>query len=1304
LSVGSDAGTGDARSSSNLNDGAPTDIAVIVRDGSTDQPGTSGAAPDVAFLPEVERADVGRNQAPPGDARTGNFPGDALAFSRDARFGSGGDAVNATPTLASIGLTPPAPSLVVGIADSALVVTAVYSDGTTKDVTSATTFASSDTTILTATGHTITGVKAGTATLTASYSGQTATAKVTVSASALQSISIDSITPVSVGQSILVTATAIFADGTRQDVTAQATWTSSDATIATVALDAASEKEKVAGLKAGSATLKATLQGITGQAPVTVTGAALASINITPTQSILQRGVTQAFQATATYQDNTTADVTQQATWASSDTTVATIAVSGGGALVTAVGTGTSTISATVGTMVGKTTVTVTAPALSSIVVTPGSWTPNVGGVQAFTAQATYADNSTADVTLSVTWASSATTIVGISNAAGQQGQATALAVGSASISATLSGVVGTASVTVSSSQLVGIAVTPNPAAVVVGLSLALKAIGTYQNGTTQDLTAQVAWTVTNNATGSISNAAGSSGQVTGLAVGTTQATATLNGISGSATVNVTQPTLESIAVAPAAPPSVAAGVSQSFTATANYGNGTSVDVTTKVTWSSSNIAVAQISNASGSNGVAATLTQGTSTITATFGGMSGTATLTVGAPALSSITISPTTASVVVGATQTFTATAVFQNGTTTAISDTAGWATSDSTIAAMSTVGGGFGGGGGREVATGVAAGKATISVTYQGMTASATLTVTAPVAIVGLTVAPTAPAAILVGATEQFTATAVMSDGNTQLVTTTAQWTTSNAATASISNAAALRDGGAGFPGGGGGGGLATGLAAGTVTVTATYSGLSASATLTVRAPQPTGLLLTPATVSVKVNGTQQFQAVLTLDDGTTQTVTTEASWTSSNALVASVSTPGAVGGRGGGGAGAGAGGLATGIGAGTATITATYSTFTATATLTVTVATPVSIAVTPPSPSLYVSQTQALVATVVYSDGTTAAVTGSATWSSSDATVATVATPGGGGGGFGAGGGGAAGGGAIVTAMGTGTATVTATYGTLVGTATVTVTNPPLSYVQVTPTNPNIPAQATSQFTATAIFADNSARNVTSLATWTSSSSAAAVISNAGATIGRATGIAAGTSTITATYQGMSGSSVLTVAQDIASISVTPAVKNTVPGIPVSFAATATLSNNATLAVGEGATWVSSDPTVATVTAGGIATPIKAGTVTVTATYLGVSGTAALTISSATLSSINITPSPTTVTVDGSVQLTATGLYSDSTTLDLTSVATWTSSANAIATVSNAAGSRGLLTGLGSGSATVTVYFGTSSASDTVTVSP
>lgn len=86
---------------------------------------------------------------------------------------------------------------------------------------------------------------------------------------------------------------------------------------------------------------------------------------------------------------------------------------------------------------------------------------------------------------------------------------------------------------------------------------------------------------------------------------------------------------LSSIAVTPANP-SVTAGTSQQFGATGTFSDGSTQDVTTAVTWASSNSAVATISNTSGSNGLAATSSAGSTTIKATQGTVSGSTTLAV--------------------------------------------------------------------------------------------------------------------------------------------------------------------------------------------------------------------------------------------------------------------------------------------------------------------------------------------------------------------------------------------------------------------------------------------------------------------------------------------------------------------------------------------------------------------------------------------------------------------------------------------------------------------------------------------------
>src|SRR5581483_2375546 len=127
------------------------------------------------------------------------------------------------------------------------------------------------------------------------------------------------------------------------------------------------------------------------------------------------KGLTQQFTATGTYTDSTTQNLTSSVTWASATTSVATINAAG---LATAVSTGTSKISATLGGITGSTVLTVTAPVLQSIAVTPPNPTILSGQTKQFTATGTYSDTSTQDLTTQVTWAS-ATTSVATINATG---------------------------------------------------------------------------------------------------------------------------------------------------------------------------------------------------------------------------------------------------------------------------------------------------------------------------------------------------------------------------------------------------------------------------------------------------------------------------------------------------------------------------------------------------------------------------------------------------------------------------------------------------------------------------------------------------------------------------------------------------------------------------------------------------------------------------------------------------------------------------------------------------------------------
>jgi hypothetical protein len=96
---------------------------------------------------------------------------------------------------------------------------------------------------------------------------------------------------------------------------------------------------------------------------------------------------------------------------------------------------------------------------------------------------------------------------------------------------------------------------------------------------------------------------------------------------------------------------------------------------------------------------------------------------------------------------------------------------------------------------------------------------------------------------------------------------------------------------------------------------------------------------------------------------------------------------------------------------------------------------------------------------------------------------------------------------------------------------------------------------------------------------------------------------------------------------------------------------------------------------------------------------VTGNTTLTVT-ATLVSIAVTPAAPSIANGLTQQFTATGLYSDASTQDLTAEATWDSSDDAVATVSDT----GLATAASVGSATVSATSGAVSGNATLTVIP
>jgi cyclophilin family peptidyl-prolyl cis-trans isomerase len=177
----------------------------------------------------------------------------------------------------------------------------------------------------------------------------------------------------------------------------------------------------------------------------------------------------------------------------------------------------------------------------------------------------------------------------------------------------------------------------------------------------------------------------------------------------------------------------------------------------------------------------------------------------------------------------------------------------------------------------------------------------------------------------------------------------------------------------------------------------------------------------------------------------------------------------------------------------------------ATVTISVGEPlVSIAVTPTNTTIAKGQTEQFTAIGTLANNTTEDVTNQVTWTSSNTAVAGISSTG------------------LATAIAPGVTAISANFAGVTGSTFLTVPKTLVS-IAVTPTNPSIGQGQTEQFTATGTYSDNSTQNLSNQVAWASSNTAVAGISSSGL----ATTHATGTSTISAAFDGIIGSTSLMV---------------------------------------------------------------------------------------------------------------------------------------------------------------------------------
>jgi uncharacterized protein YjdB len=293
---------------------------------------------------------------------------------------------------------------------------------------------------------------------------------------------------------------------------------------------------------------------------------------------------------------------------------------------------------------------------------------------------------------------------------------------------------------------------------------------------------------------------------------------------------------------------------------------------------------------------------------------------------------------------------------------------------------------------------------------------------------------------------------------------------------------------------------------------------------------------------------------------------------------------------------------------------------------------------------------------------------------------------------------------VTAKGAGSASIIASADGVQGGAALTVNPPPLAPVATVSVTLNPSAVgATQQSTATVVLKDASGNTLSGRTIGYSSNKPTVATVSSG---GIATGVSTGTASISATSEGKSGAATLTVtsgAPVVAAVSVTAPKTTLVVGDTTRAVAVGTDAAGNTIG-GLSFTWTSSDNALAAVGTTGKVFAKAAGSVTISATTGGVTGSLGFVLTvppPAPCATVVVTLNSSSLGVGQTTQGTAVTKDSAGNVLTGRTI-TWSSSNTAVATVSSA----GLVTATGGGSANISATCGsaTGSASVTVTTAP
>ena len=416
--------------------------------------------------------------------------------------------------------------------------------------------------------------------------------------------------------------------------------------------------------------------------------------------------------------------------------------------------------------------------------------------------------------------------------------------------------------------QINVLSITPLQISIPTGQTFQFIATGQFSNQQAlQDCTSQVIWYSSHDSIASISNEYNNKGVVTALMPGTCRIGASLDGIIQWTDITVTDVTLVSIDITPSNP-KIPLLLEQEFLAFGVYSDGQRINITQQVTWSSSDLSIATLSQSSTLQSLIKPVQVGKTIIQASMDNIKGQTTLTIQDTQLTAITIYPGDSVIPKGRSIQLLANGLFDNHAVYNITKYVEWDSLDKSVAII-----GNGSQNKGKIST-VSPGATTIKATYIELSDSVSIRVTEKI-LETITMLPTNPIRPIL-LPLSFSARAIYSDDTSQNITNQVIWRSENDSIVEMSIEPNQY-------------GWAIPISPGTTDIQIEYEGKSFTTAMTVTDAVLKSIRISPAHVTIPLTQkTFQFTAIATFSDQVSYDITTLADWFSTNTTHIQINT--------------------------------------------------------------------------------------------------------------------------------------------------------------------------------------------------------------------------------------------------------------------------------------------------------------------------------------------------------------------------------------------------------------------------------